>query len=154
MDRVFHRVMLNYQKENNIKRNCITNAQYLYDQINKNCKHKVKARAVFVINEEKKLFCQGHLVLEYEDGTFIDPSYEYASLNNSKYFTTIHDLHLKESDINYKKELIKIFIKFINHANEINQGEFLINDKKYYDDQADYVENFFKDLPSIFHLLL
>jgi hypothetical protein len=66
-------------------------------------------------------------------------------MNNSKYFTSIQDLKFKKSDINYKKEIIKIFIKFIKHANEINQDEFLINDKKYYDDQADYVELFLKD---------
>ena len=147
MDRIFHCLMLNYQKENNIKGNCITNVQYLYDQINKNCENKVKARAVIVYNVEKNILCHGHLVLEYEDGTFIEPSYELVKLNNNKYFTTIHDLNFKKRNKTLQKKILNEHILFCKYAERINQGEILINDKKYYEDQADYVENYFKDLP-------
>jgi hypothetical protein len=148
MEHIIHRLMLGYQQKNNIKNNCITNAQYLYDQINRTSPNKVKARAVFVVNEEKGIFCRGHLVLEYDDKSFIDPSYEYESLNNSKYFTTIHDLNLHKSELDksLKKEIISDHLRFTKYAERINQGELVINDKKYYDDQHEYIHTILQSI--------
>ena len=43
--------MREYQKENNVKNQCVTNAQYLYDTIKINSNSNVKTKAVLVFSD-------------------------------------------------------------------------------------------------------
>ena len=146
-------LMRKYQKENNIKRHCITNAQYLYDTIYLGCGYKnVRTKAVFVlsiIEETKTLYVNsGHLVLEV-DGVIFDPSYEIFLLKNKKYYNNFKDFynyytilsekHKKKCDL---KEQIYNHTHFIKISEHINSGKCLISNKEYYNKQADYVEKF------------
>ena len=46
--------MREYQKENNITKQCITNSQYLYDIIKMNSSNNVKTKAVFVFSDKNE----------------------------------------------------------------------------------------------------
>ncbi len=143
--------MREYQKNNNIKGECITNAQYLYDTIKFNFKNaKIEAKAIIAAGQDDEcktcnLVC-GHIVIFLNDNIIIDPSYETYSLPNKRYFLTIKELmeNTDEKNKKYLKSNCKDYLKnhcdLIKIADKINNGGILIYDKKFYNDQADYVE--------------
>jgi hypothetical protein len=152
--------MREFQRKNNIKNNCITNVQYLYDVIRMNRKDiNVKTKAVFVFSYDDitkiPILNDGHLVVILNDKTIIDPSYDVFCLRNKMYFDNLKDLmdsitnndDLKsnfnmdelKANFNVKQSLIT-HIRFKNISNRINNGELLISDKKFYTEQADYIE--------------
>ena len=74
--------MFEYQKNNNITRQCMTNVQTLFSIIKNsfpNTKTKVEPRIVLSENPEtgKMSLTTIHFVLVTGDGKVIDPSYEY-----------------------------------------------------------------------------
>jgi hypothetical protein len=164
MDRVIFikkiiRLMRKYQKENNIKKECVTNVQYLYDSIKMILKNNVKAKAVYVFGEdyvkEHSFFSGGHLILTFDDdeNMVIDPSYEVYSLKNKRYFSNIKDLldsfsNIDTIDTNSIKKMVNDHITFIKLANQINNGDLLVCDREHYNNQADYVQNCIKQKPS------
>ena len=87
--------MREFQKQNNIKKQCITNTQYLYDNITMNSVN-VKAKPVFVFSHDDEegtaTFVGGHLLVILDDGTMIEPSYDIFCLKNKSYFDNIKDL--------------------------------------------------------------
>lgn len=142
--------MREYQKENNIRKHCITNVFYLYCIIKRitNININMKAKAVYVCanNEEDTfIFVGGHIVLELGDGTIIEPSYDIFSLKNVAYYDNIKDYYNNIKDV---VDITKVDIKnivdnniyFMDIAKRINNGELIISDEKYYDKQADYIE--------------
>jgi len=146
--------MREYQRKNNIKNKCVRNAQYLYDTIRMNSSSNVKVKAVLVYAEdadkEESRIVAGHLVLVLEDETIIDPSYDIFSLKNKVYSDNINDFMnmfknkdevRKDIDIKY---IISRHIDFMKFAERINNGECPVSDKKYYNDQADYIESLYK----------
>ena len=147
--------MREFQKNNGIKKQCVTNTQYLYDTIKMNSINNVKAKAVFVLScdndTDTSVFVGGHLVVKLDDETIIDPSYDIFCLKNKSYFDNIKDLmdmfndndkvKLK-SDVDIKK-LICDHIHFIKLAEQINNGQHTITEKKFYDNQADYIEKIY-----------
>ena len=150
-----HNTMREYQKENNIKGNCMTNCLYLSDIIKNIVKNNgldicVKTIPVYVLStnseEATGMFVGGHVIISIDDDTFIEPSYEVYCLKNREYFTNINDLvnrfddKVKLSQRFDFKTLISQHIEFIEIANKINNGEFMINDMEYYNKQGDYVE--------------
>jgi hypothetical protein len=145
--------MMEFQKINNIKNQCVTNVQYLYDCVKMNHKSwNVKVKPVIVLsiddNETKMLrFVSGHLILLLDNNeTIIDPSYDVFSLKNKSYFDNVKDF-LDNFDDNSKafikenlKKIICDFVDFAKLAERINNGELLICDEEFYNNQADYVE--------------
>jgi hypothetical protein len=154
--------MREFQAKNNIKNQCVTNTQYLYDVIRKNTTNNVKVKAVIVAssnNETNTFFCVGgHLVVELsgpDELITIEPSYDVFSLKDKSYFDNIKDFTnmFKDSNNNYDydkeqkiivtdliEQSIRHFIKFKKLAEQINNGELLICDKEFYNNQADYIE--------------
>ena len=147
--------MREFQKKNNIKKQCLTNTQYLFDTIDKNFDKKninAKALPVFVvIPRNKKLEIMVHMVLlckvpcKNNIKFIIDPSYEIFCLKNKSYHYNFKDISkfLKACSDDFNKKLIKQFMIFINYANNINKGKWIIVDKKFYNKQADYIERKF-----------
>ncbi len=149
------RSMREFQEKNGIKKQCVTNVQYLYDCIKINhSSANVKVKALMVIstdNDAETCTCvSGHLaIILVDDETLIEPSYDVFSLKNKSYFDNIKDLMdsfddkdslKKKFDI---KKIVLDHIYFMKLAEQINNGELTIADKKFYNDQADYIENLY-----------
>ncbi len=142
--------MHEYQKINNIKRQCITNTKYLFDCIKLNKSLDIKATATLVIGQrsgypEKHIRIIGwHMVLLI-NGELIDPSYEVDSMINKKYFYTYKDyieyINSLELD-NYKEEVNvrSLFNDFVDIAKLINADKYYSINTEYYDKQAEYVD--------------
>jgi hypothetical protein len=148
------RAMRDFQEKNCIKSQCMTNAQYLYDIIKHNSSRNVKVKPVIVVSidyETETTTCVGgHLIVELDDDTILEPSYDVFSLKNKSYFDNIkslmdsyeNELKIISELKSILKESISLFITFVKIAEQINNGELLINDKEFYDNQADYIESF------------
>ena len=146
--------MREFQKENKIKTQCVTNTQYSYDIIKNNSSiTNVKAKAVYVFSNDAETdtlhFVGGHLVVVLDDETIIDPSYDVFCLKNKSYFDNIKDLMDNFDDKNKLNTKIDIrimvsqHIRFMKLAAQINRGELVFTDKKFYNDQADYIEKLY-----------
>lgn len=145
--------MYDFQKLNNITKQCVTNVQFLYDLI-KIKYPNVKVSPVIVLSNDLNLnqtyLVDGHLVLVFENekDIIIDPSYEIKILKNVHYYYKIKDLinNLDNSfETNYyKKNILKknieTFLRFQKLADRINNNEFVICNKDFYNNQADYIE--------------
>ena len=137
-------LMREYQKKHNIKRQCVTNCQYLYDTFKANYPlNNVKVKAVIGIlpNEDETIIYTGHVVVEVDEVIF-EPSYEVYSIRKIEYFDNIKQFKNvfafpNKNDI---KDIIKEFICFTKLADAINNGEYIVTDKDHYHNQADYVE--------------
>jgi hypothetical protein len=145
--------MREFQKQNNIKKQCITNTQYLYDTITMNSGTNVKAKPVFVFSHDDEggtaTFVGGHLLVILDDDTMIEPSYDIFCLKNKSYFDNIKDLmdvfHNKD-DLKTKidiKKLVSDHIQFMKFAEQINNGKRVITEEKFYNEQADYIEKLY-----------
>jgi len=145
--------MREYQKDNNIKKQCITNAQYLYDVIRMNSNTHVKTEAVFVVGdngEDTTIVVGGHLVVVFDHDTIFDPSYDIFRLKNKSYFSNIKGLMniVKDKDKDKEKfkssidipTLVRLHIDFMKMSDQINNGELIITNKEHYNKQADYIE--------------
>jgi len=151
------RSMREFQKTNRITKQCLTNTQYLYSCIKSNTSCKVKVKAVLVVsNKTNTTKIIVHLVVQLEnknvegEAMMLEPSYDVFSLKDKSYFDNIKDFmdtySHKFNDV-FKdtfKKTISEFINFTKLAERINNGELLICDKKFYDDQADYIESIIK----------
>ena len=145
--------MREYQKENNITKQCITNSQYLYDIIKMNSSNNVKTKAVFVFSDKNEedacIFISGHLVVVLDDDTMIDPSYDIFCLKNTSYFDNIKDLmNIFDDKVLVKtkfdiKKIIRDHIHFMKIAEQINNGDCVITEKEHYNRQADYIEKIY-----------
>ena len=88
------RFMREFQEQNCIIKQCITNAQYLYDFIKTNGIINVKVKAVIVISnnyDKISIIVGGHLVVVLDDKHIIDPSNEIFTLKDKSYFDNIKD---------------------------------------------------------------
>jgi hypothetical protein len=138
--------MREFQKTHCIKEQCVTNAQYLYDCIKVNSLYNVKVKPVIVVsfdNVTKSVVCVGgHLIVVLDDETIFEPSYDVFALKNKSYFDNIK--MLMDSYDNELKTILKksicYFIPFVKLAERINNGELVICDKDFYNNQADYID--------------
>ena len=140
--------MHEYQAKNNIKKQCITNAQYLYDSIkHSNWPNKVTPKAVIVvynIPDNNETYYAVHMVVQWEK-KLIEPSHEWGHIQNTEYYDNIYNVVKTMNSIGpgFNKvdaaTLISTYLKFVKYAEQIEAGKFLV-DRKYYDLQADYVE--------------
>lgn len=153
--------MREYQRQNEIKKMCINNTQYLFDLLKVLIpEHKVEIKSVigFCADDENDICItiSGHLVIYVNNEYVIDPSYdifkiEHVLNSNLQVYANIIDFKNTIGDENYKvlykerkvldeKKLIKDAIQFQRFAKEMNEGTFMITDRDYYDNQADFVE--------------
>lgn len=140
------RVMREYQKMHNIKEMCMTNTQTLYDCIKASFPDAdVKAKAVICCNELDGFIIKQtiHLMIIVDD-IYYEPSYELYK-EKPMYFSNIKNLlegFVPNTLIkNNLKEMLPNFLQFVKHEESINSGDFLITDKKYYNNQLDYLES-------------
>lgn len=147
--------MREFQAKKCIKGECVTNTQYLYDCIkmsfnNSNVKAKAVLVASHVIESDTFIITAGHLVVILDDEIIIDPSHDVYSLKNKTYFNNIKELmSFFENNDKFKakidiKELICKHIGFMKFAEKINNGACLISNKKFYNEQADYIDKLLK----------
>jgi hypothetical protein len=147
--------MREFQKENNIRKQCLTNSQYLYDIIKMNSSSNVKTKAVLVFSADDVAdvctFVGGHLVVVLDDETVIDPSYDIFCLKNKSYFDNIKDfMDIFADKVELKtrvdvKKIVSEHISFMKFAEQINNGEHVITENKFYNEQADYIEKVYRD---------
>jgi hypothetical protein len=145
-------IIREYQKNNNITDQCMTNTQFLYTFIKDNFPNMdVKAKAVIccadIGNDTIKNII--HLMIVV-DGQYYEPSYDTYHLQGRKYFTTIKDLldgfvpnKLIKDNL---KDIITPYLHFVDIEKRINDGEFLICDMDLYDNYIDCIDEFFKSL--------
>lgn len=145
------KIMKTYQQENGIEKCCITNIQILYDFATKSLYiPNVKVVSAFVVapNPENNsiYFVEGHLCITIDDELY-EASYDVSSYENSEYYDSFSSFISQTSKdfINsFKlrvdvKELIRTNLKFYEYAKQMNEDKFLINDKKLYNEQLDYI---------------
>ena len=138
--------MREFQKKNSITKQCITNVQFLSDCIKRNTNENIFVKAVFVLSTDCGVFkcVSGHLVIII-DNQIIDPSHDVYSRNDRKYFDNVKDM-IDNCDDGFKphaKDLISDFLAFMKYADQINNGELLVPDKLFYNQQADYIESLY-----------
>ena len=139
--------MHNYQKLNGIHRRCLTNAQTLYDYYD-----GFKARAFICVGDlpdGRKYVVDKHMALTLDDKIF-DPSYEVASKKNVKYYITYDEYRKSDpKPPSFNKEQINGFLKFINYANDMNNGKEVFSGASlegccgddYYGNQLNYLNH-------------
>lgn len=153
--------MREYQRQNEIKKMCVNNTQYLFDLLKVLIsEHKVEIKSVigFCADDENGICTtiSGHLVICVNNEYVIDPSYDIFKIehilnsnlqvcaNIIDFKNTIGDknyrVFFKEKKVMDEKKLIKDVIQFQRFAKEMNEGRFIITDRDYYDNQADFVE--------------
>ena len=141
--------MREYQNQKNITNNCVTNTQYLYDCIKTNSiKTNVKACAVILISTNNNITTcvAGHLAILLDNTIVIEPSYDVYKKINKFYCNNIKDfieLHSNGMEKIFIKDVCTKFLHFVTLADSINKGKLIINDKTFYNEQADYIENLF-----------
>lgn len=81
------------------------------------------------------------------DGIYYEPSYELYSSRDIQYFSSIKNLlegvipnTLIKDNL---KDTLQSFLRFVEHEHNINNGDFLITDKDYYNNQLDYIQSLF-----------
>lgn len=154
--------MHEYQRKHDIKKQCITNTQYLYDSIRASFPSlNVKVKAIIgfrnnddvvAVNEKnKKKYINRethtivHMVVLIDNKKIFDPSAEindmkdlqYVGFDFQKLIKTLRELGMTEDMV---KKLIKDYMTFFGYENQMNNGKTLIVDRQYYNNQADYVE--------------
>jgi hypothetical protein len=145
--------MREYQKQNEIKSKCVDNCQFTRDVLTPYFGNRIQVKPVIVLHNEVEgstAICI-HLVIQFDD-TIIEPSYEYFKIKDKHYIDNlIHLTEIMKSNCvdncqftrDFKKmykENVENFIKFIKIADEMNKGIFKITDKKYYDNQINFIE--------------
>ena len=150
--------MLDYQRMNGIVEQCMTNVQTLYDIITSNIestikvgtKYEIKVKPCIILSHDGESniteVVSQHVILDV-DGLEIDPSYETLSLKNAIYFKDYREFMDFLSERSKKsldesvgiKTILEGYITAVGLSDRMNNGEFLISDKQFYDNQLDYV---------------
>lgn len=137
--------MREYQKNNNITKECMQNALYLWIQFEGIIKN-IKIKASIVIGDDeinkRTMIVPNHVILILND-IVIDPSWETFSLTNKRYYTNTHDfLEYIENEkelVNMFKSNVKLFKKTEKRINGIVKGIYEPLLTEYYKNQAEYV---------------
>lgn len=141
--------MTKYQKNSGATSHCLTNAQTFYDVVTRSCiltPEQIMFKVVMVagLNDENDfVYVPNHMVLCVGGCKLIDPSYITSSLHDSIYTTNLATLFAafgKEPFTHFDmKYHLSRFVKFREIETKMNNGEFCIDDKTYYDAQIDYL---------------
>ena len=142
--------MLKYQKENNIKKNCVTNTQVLYDIVKNNypeLQPKAKTFICYYKDCDESVFYT-HLLIEVDllGYKIIEPSYDVIKHSNVVYFENF--INLKNSFANFDeldkdeiKTMLTMYLELKNVENKINNGMFQITSLEYYNNLIDYIQH-------------
>ena len=145
--------MLDFQKEHNIRNHCVSNSILLRDFLkSRGLNTKVKAViSEHCVEEEKRMVLTCHMVVEIEEETVVDPSYDICRYN-AIYMDNISIVmeRLKKRNPNAKEEGLSVreavsrFIEFIKDAEEINNSKkYTCNE--YMIKQLKYIKNYIKN---------
>ena len=143
----FLECMLKYQQINNIKQQCMVNAQFLRNYfIEIRGSPVVKPTICVGIKNGCTVTIPAHLTILI-DGILIDPSYEFQSIENKVYLHSIDEFvefcKINEYDVTespgFKYQMAN-FLRFVESAKRMNNGEQLPL-TKYYNKLGKYVEN-------------
>lgn len=142
--------MREYQKNKNIKNQCVTNVSFLYNTISgfgiKNIKAKSAICVYFDDNEKIIRIVAGHMLL-LVDEIIIEPSYDIYCLSGIKYFYTIKKFmnYIKNNnyfsiedttfDLKYVIEHVTHFKKFETTIN----GGGVIYGESYYTELENHI---------------
>ncbi len=138
--------MCAYQKEHNITGRCCDNVTILYDIIKSSFKLVNPVFKNVVVCSEKNglpMVCEGHLVIQLDNGCLIDPSYEIASWKNANYLDNFENFRKCVEGIDVFKPLMNKIEKDFNcfkiYAKRMNNGEFGVSSDTYYNNLAKYL---------------
>lgn len=145
--------MHDFQKLKDIKNQCITNSQFIYDTVKKSGFDSAKVTPSIVLHESLlndgtiELHINTHILVLLND-TIIESSYDVASLKNKKYYFTYAEMcngiklykHVQLKEIKIKEMILEQFLAYLNISKRMNSGEILVADKEYYHEQADFLE--------------
>lgn len=117
-----------YQRINNIEKECIINSYLAYHALKDNLSHdfnELKFLPCFVVYTKNDMCCiMVHMALSL-DGHIVDPSYETYSIPEKYYFSSIADLKNAFSEEAFKNSLntehFKIFIDFIKLQDKLTK---------------------------------
>jgi hypothetical protein len=152
--------MHEYQRKNNIKGECISNSQYLYDSLNVSfpwidakvmavIAYKEKYIELGIINDKMNVciehYCCVHMIVEINNNEVLDPSVEIADQDNIIYVgfdicKLLKRLQLEGMTKDKIKFLLEKYLLFKSYAEQINSGKLLFVDKQYYHAQHDYIK--------------
>ena len=146
-------IMIRYQEMHDIKSQCLTNTQTLYDLLkNSSYTHvsppDVKSAACIAVgwkNNGEMMTTKNHMILKV-DNRIIDPSYEVSSLDNILYYDT-YDRYKDDYSGRppFDKDDLDLFHNFTEYAKKINEGKFWPSpDLGYYKNQIDYIQQMCK----------
>tara|TARA_R110001592_G_scaffold41953_1_gene136543 strand:- start:465 stop:1001 length:537 start_codon:yes stop_codon:yes gene_type:complete len=131
--------MCAYQKEHNIKGRCLDNVTILYDIIKSSFKSVnpvVKNVIVSYIVNNISYICEGHIVIQLDNGCLIDPSYEITQHEESCYLDNFETFRENVKSNDAVKPLMnrieKEFNRFKIYATLMNEGKSGISNEKYY----------------------
>ena len=104
-------------------------------------KTNVKACAVIVVSNN--IIVAGHLAILLDNNIIIEPSNDIFIKTNKLYYNNLNIFLKKYNYIDkvFLKDVCNKYLDFMKLADKINKGGLLINDKDYYNSQADYIEN-------------
>jgi len=138
--------MCAYQKEHNIKGRCCDNVTILYDIIKSTFKllnPVFKNVVVSYIVNDISYICEGHIVIQLDNGCLIDPSYEIAKHKDSSYLDNFETFRENVKSNDAVKPLIngieKGFNRFKGYAKRMNNGAFGVTNGTYYNNLVKYL---------------
>lgn len=141
--------MHEYQKMNNVKGCCVTNATILYDILRLHTPINVKVKAVYALSYDTRRLFEGHVVISVGNDKLIEPSWEVKNLKDVVYFDSISKLLKANKEIDpfgidpqLIPNMIKNYIYFEDVAHRINNGEILITANEHYYKQLGYLRDF------------
>lgn len=133
--------MMNFQHFYKIKGACATNAKCMSDYLKKTYPDKkIEVYPAIVTSDEG---VRVHLII-LADEALVDPSYDVFSLENKRYYLNIKEfvdaIENPADKQNELRNLGKDFMKYLDCANEINQGTFENFNSELYNKQTEYVD--------------
>jgi len=156
------RIMFDFQEENNIERECVSNTHFFLTELRKLIDDgvefiaKPKVVMAFYMSGrygEKPIpvINVAHVVADV-NGVIIDPSYEIYSKDKLKYFDTVKDLvefldkgkyYMTHPDLSVDRYVISEFLNFKNlYEENMTFEEGKVYDIDYYDKQELYLYNY------------
>ena len=133
--------MMNFQHFYKIKGACATNAKCMSNYLKKTYPDKkIEVYPAIVTSDEG---VRVHLII-LADEALVDPSYDVFSLENKRYYLNIKEfvdaIENPADKQNELRNLGKDFMKYLDCANEINQGTFDNFNNELYNKQTEYVD--------------
>ena len=132
--------MMNFQHFYKIKGACATNAKCMSDYLKKtHPDKKIEVYPAIVTSDEG---VRVHLII-LADEALIDSSYDVFSLENKRYYLNIKEfVDAIDNPVDKQNELRNLgkdFMKYLECANQINQGTFENFNSELYNKQTEYV---------------